>query len=251
MLDCPYAPAGKQVALTCGKKSGLLRRHLLKILVPRASEPKTPTVCPKGNPEAMRIARAFAAVALLSVLAACAQPPQVDIDAARAALGAASRNSDVVTYAPDALRSAQEEMNALDAEIALQARRSALSRNYDSVAALARETADLAARAGTAAAAAKQQVASDAAGLVEEITAAIPGFESKVWAARRVPRIRLDIIMPLQIVPDQARTAVDDARKDIASGAFAAAKARLMAAKDQLSSSEETITEQTRIARSR
>ena len=88
----------------------------------------------------MRIARAFAAVALLSVLAACAQPPQVDIDAARAALGAASRNSDVVTYAPDALRSAQEEMNALDAEIALQARRSALSRNYDSVAALARET---------------------------------------------------------------------------------------------------------------
>lgn len=199
----------------------------------------------------MRIARAFAAVTLLSVLAACAEPPQAEIDAARAALDAASRNSDVVTYAPDALRSAQEKMNALNAEIALQAKRSALSRSYDDAASLAREAAALAARAGGDAVAAKQQVASDAAGLVEEVTEAIPGFESKVWAARRVPRIKLDIIAPLQLVPDQARAAVDDARKDIASGAFAAAKARLMAAKDQLSSSEETITEQTRIARSR
>ncbi|MGA2379514.1 MAG: hypothetical protein ABSG85_09415 [Spirochaetia bacterium] len=199
----------------------------------------------------MRIARAFAAVTLLSVLAACAEPPQAEIDAARAALDAASRNSDVVTYAPDALRSAQEKMDALNAEIALQAKRSALSRSYDDAASLARETAALAARAGGDAVAAKQQVASDAAGLVEEVTEAIPGFESKVWAARRVPRIKLEIIAPLQLVPDQARAAVDDARKDIASGAFAAAKARLMAAKDQLSSSEETITEQTRIARSR
>jgi len=199
----------------------------------------------------MRIARAFTAVTLLSVLAACAEPPQAEIDAARAALDAASRNSDVVTYAPDALRSAQEKMDALNAEIALQAKRSALSRSYDDAASLARETAALAARAGGDAVAAKQQVASDAAGLVEEVTEAIPGFESKVWAARRVPRIKLEIIAPLQLVPDQARAAVDDARKDIASGAFAAAKARLMAAKDQLSSSEETITEQTRIARSR
>jgi hypothetical protein len=61
----------------------------------------------------------------------------------------------------------------------------------------------------------------------------------------------MDIIAPLQLVPEQARAAVDDARKDIATGEFAAAKARLMAAKDQLSSSAETITEQTRIARSR
>jgi hypothetical protein len=199
----------------------------------------------------MRIARALAAVALLTFLAACAQPPQAEIDAARAALDSASRNADVVTYAPDALRSAQEKLNALDAELALQAHRSALSRSFDSAAALARETAALAAKAGTLAIADKQQVASDAAGLVEEVTAAIPGFESKVWAARRVPRIKLDLIAPLQLVPDQARAAVDDARKDIATGEFAAAKARLMAAKDQLSSSEETITEQTRIARSR
>lgn len=199
----------------------------------------------------MRIARALAVAALLTVLAACAEPPQAEIDAARAALSAASRSADVITYAPDALRSAQEKMNALDAELGFQARRPALRRSFDAAAVLARETAALAMQAGAKAVADKQQVASDAAGLVEEIAAAIPGFESRVWAAKRVPRIKLDLIAPLQLVPNQARAAVDDARKDIASGAFAAAKARLMAAKDQLSSSLETITEQTRIARSR
>ncbi len=188
---------------------------------------------------------------LLSALVACVQPPQADIDAARAALDAASRNPDVVTYAPDTLRLAQERMNALNVELESQGKRSPLSRSYDTASAMARETAALAARAGTDADAAKQQTARDAAGLVEEVTAAIPSFESKVWAARRVPRIKLDVIAPLQLVPDQARAAVDDARRDIASGAFAAAKARLMAARDQLSSSEETITEQTRIARGR
>jgi hypothetical protein len=199
----------------------------------------------------MRIARAFAAGVFLFMLAACAKPPQAEIDAARAALQTASRSADVITYAPDALRKAQEKMNALDEELALQARRSPLRRTYDAAAVLARDAAALAAEAGTRAQADKQQVANDAAGLVDEVAAAIPGFESKVWAAKRVPRIKMDIIAPLQLVPDQARAAVDDARKDIAAGAFAAAKARLMAAKDQLSSSLETITEQTRIARSR
>jgi hypothetical protein len=199
----------------------------------------------------MRIARAFAAGVLLFMLAACAKPPQAEIDAARAALEAASRNADVITYAPDALRRAQEKMNALDDELGLQARRSSLRRSYDFSSVLVREATALSAEAVSRAQADKQQVANDAAGLLEEVAAAIPGFESRVWAAKRVPRIKLDVIAPLQLVPDQARTAVDDARKDIASGAFAAAKARLMAAKEQLSSSQETITEQTRIARSR
>lgn len=199
----------------------------------------------------MKIARVLAVAALLAFLGACAHPPQAEIDAARAALDAASRNADVITYAPDSLRRAQEKMDALDAEVALQARRSGLSRNYDAAAVLAKEAADLSVRAGTESVEAKRHVADDAAGLVDAVTAAIPTFESKVWAAKRVPRIKLDIIAPLQLVPEQARAAVDNARKDIASGAYAAAKARLMAAKDQLSSSEETITEQTRIARGR
>lgn len=200
---------------------------------------------------AARAMTVSALLSALSVLAACAHPPQAAVDAARVAMDAASRNPDVVTYAPDALRSAQDKMSALDAELARQSRRSALMRNYDASSALAQEAAALAASAAEAAEAAKKQVASDAAALVDEVTAAIPSFESKVWRARGVRGIKLDVIAPLALVPDQARAALDEARKDIASGAFASAKARLMAAKDQLSSNEETITEQVRIARSR
>ena len=58
----------------------------------------------------MKIARLFAVAALLALLGACAHPPQAEIDAARAALDAASRNADVITYAPDSLRRAQEKM---------------------------------------------------------------------------------------------------------------------------------------------
>jgi hypothetical protein len=199
----------------------------------------------------MKIVRAFAIAAILSALAGCAHPPQAAIDAAKAAVEAASRNQDIVTYAPDALRSAQDKMAALQAELEQQTHRSALSRNYDASAALAEETLGLAANAGSAAEAAKKEVAVEAAGLVDEVTASIPDFESKMWAARRVPRIKLAAITPLAAVPDQARAAVDDARRDIASGDFAAARARLMAVKDQLASSEETITEQVRIARAR
>ena len=199
----------------------------------------------------MKYARAFAIASLVTALAGCAHPPEAAINAARSALETTSRNPDIVTYAPDALRAAQDALSSLDSELARQAKRPALTRNYDACAALAQQTVTLSANAATAAEAAKKQVASDAAGLVDEVTTAIPGFESKVWAAKRVPRIKMDLIAPLAQVPDQARAAVDDARKDIASGEFAAAKARLMAAKDQLASSEETITEQVRIARSR
>ena len=199
----------------------------------------------------MKPARALAVAAFLALLAACARPPQAAYDAAKAAVEAAARDPDIVTYAPDALRAAQDKMAALQAELDQQAHRSALARNYEASAALAQETVTLATNAGSAAEVAKKEVASEAAGLVDEVTAAIPGFESKMWAARRVPRIKMEVIAPLSAVPDQARAAVDDAKKDIATGEFAAARARLMAAKDQLSSSTETITEQVRIARAR
>jgi hypothetical protein len=199
----------------------------------------------------MRYARPVLFFVTLLCIAACAKPPQAEIDAAKTALDAASKNPDVVTYAPDSLRVAQEKMAALDTELAAQARRTALSRGYDLCRSLAQEAEEDARKAGADAVATKEQVARDASSLVEEVAAAIPLFESKVWAARRVPRIKLDFIARMGLLPAQARATVADAQKDIGEGAFATAKAKLNAVKDQLASSEETITEQTRIARSR
>jgi hypothetical protein len=199
----------------------------------------------------MRYWRPLVFFVTLLCMASCAKPPQAEIDAAKAAMDAAAKTPDVVTYAPDSLRVAQEKTAALDAEISTQAKRTVLSRNYDMTKALAVEAADDARKAAADAAVTKEQVARDASSLVEEVTTAIPLFESKVWTARRVPRIKMDFIAPLTLLPALARATLVDAQKDISGGAFATAKAKLMAVKDQLASSEETITEQTRIARSR
>jgi hypothetical protein len=199
----------------------------------------------------MRYLRPLVFFVTLLCIASCVKPPQAEIDAAKAAMDAAAKNPDVVTYAPDSLRVAQEKMAALDAELSGQAKRTVLSRSYDLAKSLALAAADDARKAAADAVATKEQVARDASSLVEEVTTAIPLFESKVWAAKRVPRIKMDFITPLALIPAQARATLTDAQKDINGGAFATAKAKLMAVKDQLSSSEETITEQTRIAKSR
>lgn len=142
-------------------------------------------------------------------------------------------------------------MDALNSELAAQQKKSPLGRSYDAVRALAREAVAAAEKAQADAETSKQQVAKDAASLIEKVGAEIPDFESKVWTAKRVRGIRLDAISPLALVADQARLALDDARKDLDSGAFAAARAKAMAVGDWLSQGEETITEQTRVAKNR
>jgi hypothetical protein len=184
-------------------------------------------------------------------IAACAKPRQADIDAAGAAVRTAAENLDVLTYAPDSLRDAQEKMDALNSELSAQQKKSSLGRSYDAVRTLAREAVAAAEKAQADAETSKQQVAKDAASLIEKVGAEIPDFESKVWTAKRVRGIRLDAISPLGLVADQASLALDDARKDLDSGAFAAARAKAMAVGDWLSQGEETITEQTRVAKNR
>ena len=99
--------------------------------------------------------------------------------------------------------------------------------------------------------AAQQQAARDAASLIEKIGTTLPDFESKVWVAKRVRGIDMKQISDLVLGIDQQRFVIDDARKDLDAGSFAAARAKAMAVQDWLSQGEEKITEQTRIARSR
>jgi hypothetical protein len=62
-------------------------------------------------------------------LAACAKPPQATIDQAKAALDAAGQ-SEAATYAAQAWDTAQQSMNAANAEIEAQAQKFALFRSY-------------------------------------------------------------------------------------------------------------------------
>jgi len=208
-------------------------------------------LCPERKCVGMKHLRVIIIMVAALSLVTCAKPPQAAIDAARAAVQTAADNSDVLTYAPDSLRAAQQKMDALNAELAAQERRSPLSRSYDGAARFAQEAVTAAQQAGTDAQNSKQQVAKDAAALIEKVGSEIPDFEAMVWTAKRVRGIRMDAITPLALVADQARLALDDARKDLDTGAFAAAKAKAMAVEDWLSQGEETITEQTRVAKNR
>jgi hypothetical protein len=199
----------------------------------------------------MRRSRALFALVGAVLLVSCAHPPQAVIDAARRALDDAGRSADVVTYAPDSLRAAREAATALEGELAAQMKKPSVMRRFDAVQTLADAAKSAAGSAVSDAASAKAQVAQDATALIDEVSASAATVESKVWAAKRVPRIKLNMIANAALAPTQARATVVDARKDIDSGAFAAAKAKLLAAKDQLALSEETILEQTRIAHSR
>jgi hypothetical protein len=208
-------------------------------------------LCPERKSIGMKHLRVVIIMAAALGLVTCAKPPQAAIDAARAAVQTAADNNDVLTYAPDSLRAAQQKMDALNAELAAQERRSPVSRSYDEVERFAQEAVTAAQQAGTDAQNSKQQVAKDAAALIEKVGSEIPDFEAMVWTAKRVRGIRMDAITPLALVADQARLALDDARKDLDAGAFAAAKAKAMAVEDWLSQGEETITEQTRVAKNR
>ncbi len=199
----------------------------------------------------MHYLRVLGICAVALAIGACAKIPQAEIDAARSAVAAAIADNDVLTYAPDSLRAAQEKLSSLDAELAAQQKKSPVSRAYDRSVALAKEAVTAAHVAQSDAQVNKQQAARDAAALIEKIRAAIPEFEMKVWAARRVKGIKLDAITSLSLLVDEARLALNDARKDLDSGSFAAARAKAMAIQDWLAQGVETITEQTRIAKSR
>jgi len=84
----------------------------------------------------------------LVLVVGCAKPPQVELDKAKAALNTAAE-AEAATYAPQAWQAAQDAMNAVNAEMEVQANKFALFRSY-------KKTKELIATAEQAATAAEQ-----------------------------------------------------------------------------------------------
>jgi len=72
----------------------------------------------------------YALPVTIVMLAACAKPPQADIDAAQAALDSA-KAAEAAEYAPESLTAAEDAMAALDAELQAQQGRFFVFRSYD------------------------------------------------------------------------------------------------------------------------
>ena len=179
---------------------------------------------------------------LVLALVACAKPPQADIDAARAAVAAAAKNADIVAYAPDTLKSAQDKLAQMETELA--------AKHYDKVKTLAVDAKATAESAANDAAKNKEKAQADASTLIDALKKALPEAQSKIAAARRVRGIKLDFAALAQQLAD-AKAAVADADKDLAAGNFASALQKATAVQDQLNDGEKAVSDAVRAAAAR
>jgi hypothetical protein len=181
-------------------------------------------------------------VLLVLALFACAKPPQADIDAARAAVAAAAKNPDIVAYAPDTLKSAQDKLAQMDTELA--------AKHYDKVKTLALDAKATAEAAANDAARNKEKAQADARTLIDALNKALPDAEKKAAAARNVRGIKLDFGALAKQLAD-AKTAVADADKDYAAGNFADALRKALAVQNQLNEGERALSDAVQAAAAR
>jgi hypothetical protein len=163
----------------------------------------------------MRYLKILLPAALILALAACGKPPQVEIDAAKAAVAKAAKNEDIVTYAPDSLKRAQDKLTQMQKELE--------AKHFDKVKTLAMEAAAIADKAAEDAKANKEQVKSDAAALIDAVKKALPGAAKTIASAKKIRGIVVDF-KALDADVAAAKADLADAQKEYESGAFMSAK---------------------------
>jgi len=182
----------------------------------------------------MKYAKVFLPIALALIVGACAKPPQADIDAARTAVADAAKNADIVAYAPDTLKSAQDKLAQMETELT--------AKHYDKVKSLALDAKATAATAANDAAKGKEKAQADATALIAALKQALPDASKKLADARKVRGIKLDFAgLTKQLSAAQA--AVADADKDLTDGNFASALQKATTVQTQLSDGEKAIAD--------
>jgi hypothetical protein len=190
----------------------------------------------------MRFLKVLIPLLVLAMLAACAKPPQAEVDAAKTALDTAVANPDVAAYAPSALQAAQDRLAQLQSELDAQAAKGALSRKYDEAKNMALEAQAAAEGLAAQAATAKEQTKADAMTLLNELAIAVPEAEKGLAAAKRVRGVALDF-KALTASLAQAKTEVSAADAAYNSGDFATAKATAAAVKDSLAQGQQVVAD--------
>jgi hypothetical protein len=182
----------------------------------------------------MKYAKVFLPIVLALLVGACAKPPQADIDAARTAVADAAKNADIVAYAPDTLKSAQDKLAQMETELT--------AKHYDKVKALAQDAKATAGTAASDAAKGKEKAQADATALIAALKQALPEASKKLADARRVRGIKLDFAGLTKQLSD-AQAAVADADKDLTDGNFDMALQKAAAVQAQLSDGEKAIAD--------
>jgi hypothetical protein len=178
--------------------------------------------------------RAFAVLPIIALLclAACAKPPQAEMDAATAAVAKAQGNPDVVAYAPDTLKRAQDTLARMKSE--------SQSRKYDKAKASAVEAKTLAENSLSEATANKDRVKSEAQALIEAVKKAFPELDKLVVQAKKVRGVKLDFQAVAKEIEGVKATA-SDAQAAFDEGNFLAAKTKASDAQTALADIQKRI----------
>jgi hypothetical protein len=195
-----------------------------------------------GGSILMKYAKVFIPILLVLLVGACAKPPQADIDAARSAVVDAAKNADIIAYAPDTLKSAQDKLAQMETELS--------AKHYDKVKALALDAKATAGTAANDAAKGKEKAQADATALIAALKQALPDASKKLAAAKKVKGIKLDFAGLTKQLSD-AQTAVADADKDLSDGNFASALQKATAVQAQLSDGEKAVGDAVQAAANR
>jgi len=182
----------------------------------------------------MRYLKVLIPVVLVAALGACAKPPQADIDAAKAAVAAAAQNADIVAYAPDTLKTAQDKLAQMGTELD--------ARHYDKVKSLALEAKAAAVTAANDAAKGKEKTQADASAVIESLKTALPEGEHKLAAARRMKNLKLNFAAFAKELQD-GKAALVGAQKDLDAGNFAMALQIATTIQSQIADGEKSIAD--------
>lgn len=187
----------------------------------------------------MRHLKELVPAILILALLACAKPPQAEIDAAKAAVAKAAQDADIVTYAADSLKKAQNLLAQMQTE--LDAKR------YDKVKTLSVEATAAAEKAKADAQTNKEQVKAEASALIDAVKKALPEAEKTIASAKKVRGIKLDFTALTKEMTD-TKTAIADAEKNFANGDFMAAKNKAAAVQVKLADGAKMISDAVRAA---
>jgi hypothetical protein len=163
------------------------------------------------------------------VAAGCAEVPQADIDAAKASVEQAT-TAGAAEYAEESYRMVQEAQTALDAELAAQADKFALTRSYSKATELASALKAASEKAAQDAVAGREAAKGEAMTLIADAKAALTQAQETLAKAPKGKGTAQDLAA-LKADLDTAATSITEAETAFATDAFREAKTKAEAAK--------------------
>lgn len=161
------------------------------------------------------------------VLSGCSKPPAAQIEAADAALAAAVADG-AEQYATASLGSVRDLRAQLDAELALQSEKFALTRSYDHAQELATQIATAAGEASAETARVKEEVRTETTALLSEVKVALAEVQEMLRTAPRGKGSAMDLAA-LQADLDSASATLVEGETALNEGRYMDAKAKVLA----------------------